>query len=184
MIAVYVNQQRKHPADLLSTISGQVAEAVWSSHATSLKWEMQGLDAGVTIHFMGLDRIRGINRETRGIDKATDVLSFPLLDMDRGRLPRTIRPEDLDRGKDTRPVIWLGDILLCPAAAQRQAMAYGHSFAREIAFLTAHGMLHLLGYDHIDNKGEKTMFEYQERILTSIGYRRDSIEGVQTWTNR
>ena len=177
MIVIYVNQQRKYPVEPLSEITSQVVQAIWSETATGLRWEKQGMDAGVTIHFIGRTRIRDINRETRGIDKSTDVLSFPLLDMCKGRLTGKIRPEDLDRGKDTRPVVWLGDILLCPAIAERQATEYGHSIDRETAFLAAHGMLHLLGYDHMDREGEKDMFSLQERILSSIGLHRDNIGG-------
>jgi rRNA maturation RNase YbeY len=178
MIVAYVNRQRKTPVEWLTAITEQVVQAVWSSHATALMWKNQGYEAGVTVHYVSAARIRGINRETRGIDCVTDVLSFPLLEMVNGRMTRKIRPEDLDRGKSAWPIVWLGDVVLCPAVAERQAIEYGHSKARETAFLSVHGMLHLMGYDHIDRKGEKAMLEIQEHILSLNGFQRDTPEGA------
>ena len=180
MIVTCVNQQRKHPADFLSDIVRRTAEAVWVDGAIASRWEKKGLEAGVTVAFVSENRIRTVNRETRGIDRTTDVLSFPMLDMAEGRLSAPIQAQDLDRADGGKPLVWLGDILLCPERAERQSKAYGHSLTREIAFLTAHGMLHLLGYDHIDPADEKAMSARQERTLDRLGIRRNAAEGETT----
>ncbi len=100
--------------------------------------------------------IHEMNRESRGVDRPTDVLSFPVFDEDFG-VGRAI----------------LGDIVISYDTAVRQAEKYGHSVEREIAFLTVHSMLHLLGYDHeTSEEDEKDMFARQENILSLMGLAR------------
>jgi len=115
--------------------------------------------------------IRQYNREYRGIDQATDVLSFPMLDPDvasdalKDPLPDHKNP-------DTGDVV-LGDIIISAEKAVSQAEEYGHSVKRELGFLMVHGLLHLLGYDHEkDEASEKEMFGLQEDILGSLGLTR------------
>ena len=100
------------------------------------------------------------NEEFRNIDRATDVLSFPLIDFDNEDLPN-------DGSK-----IYLGDIIISIERAKEQANEYGHSLDREVGFLTAHSMLHLLGYDHMVPEEEKVMFAKQEEILSNLGLKR------------
>ena len=100
------------------------------------------------------------NEEIRKINRATDVLSFPLIDFDNESLP------------DDGSKIYLGDIIISIERAKEQAKEYGHSIDREIGFLTAHSMLHLLGYDHMVPEEEKEMFAKQEEILNNLGLRR------------
>ena len=98
--------------------------------------------------------IHKINKEYRGIDKETDVISFALEDnIDEVKLEFRI----------------LGDIYISIEKAREQALLYEHSFLRELAFLTVHGLLHLLGYDHIDKKDEEVMFGKQEELLNEFG---------------
>ncbi len=101
--------------------------------------------------------IRAVNSLCRGVDSETDVLSFPLLDEDG--FP--VNP-DTD-------CCMLGDIMISTEKAAEQAHEYGHSYEREIAFLTVHSMLHLLGYDHMTEEEEHEMFGKQEMILDSLG---------------
>ncbi len=122
----------------------------------------------VSIELTDNESIREINREHREIDSPTDVLSFPLLEAVDGK-PQVL-PIDID--PETKRVA-LGDILISAEKALEQAQNYGHSLERELAFLTVHGMLHLLGYDHMSPEEEKTMFEKQEQVLSSIGLRRE-----------
>ncbi len=104
--------------------------------------------------------IRALNAEHREIDRATDVLSFPMFDYDEdGNMI-----EDGDGGKR----LCLGDIVISLERAAEQAEEYGHSFQREVGFLTVHSMLHLFGYDHITPEEETEMFGYQREILDSI----------------
>ena len=94
--------------------------------------------------------IRKINQEYRHIDKVTDVISFALLDEDK----EFIKHNNI-----------LGDIYISIDRAIKQSKMYEHSLYRELSFLTIHGLLHLLGYDHVTNEGEKEMFKKQEEIL-------------------
>lgn len=179
MIVTCVNQQRKYPVDYLNDIVCRTAEAVWMEGSVAARWKKE-LTAGVTIAFVSENRIRMSNRETRGIDRTTDVLSFPMLDMEEGRLSSPLRAEDIDRTDAGKPVVWLGDILICPARAEWQAKTYGHSLTREIAFLTAHGLLHLMGYDHNEPAKEAAMTAKQEQTLNRLGIRRIAAEGETT----
>ncbi|MFR1517558.1 MAG: rRNA maturation RNase YbeY [Clostridia bacterium] len=131
-------------------------------------------DAGVkgfevNILFTDDDSIRAINRDYRKIDRSTDVLSFPLNDFFNGTgelLPYNIEENSL--------YLLLGDIVVSVPAMKRQAEEYGHSVARECAFLVCHGMLHLLGYDHENETDERQMFGFTEEILTTLRYTRDT----------
>ena len=101
------------------------------------------------------------------LSTATDVLSFPMLEFDEDG----ISDDEYDMDGE---LVMLGDIVISMERAREQAIEFGHSFLREVAFLTAHSMLHLLGYDHVDDKeGEEIMCEKQERVLTSLGITRD-----------
>ncbi len=100
--------------------------------------------------------IHRLNKQFRDMDKPTDVLSFPMYD-DDGNLD----PDEL------------GDIVISLERAKKQAEEYGHSLNREVAFLTAHSMLHLFGYDHIDEAEREEMFFKQEEILNGLGVTRD-----------
>lgn len=121
--------------------------------AESLKYEKFEGRAEVSVTLCDGARIRELNRDFRGIDRVTDVLSFPLFEEE----------EDLE-------IIPLGDIVINMVRADEQAKEYGHSFERELAFLVVHSMLHLLGYDHEEGKAQESeMFACQEEILSSMG---------------
>ncbi len=108
--------------------------------------------------------IRAINKEHRDVDRATDVLSFPMVEFANGELISDEGDYDMDLEE-----LMLGDIIISAETAKRQAEEYGHSFEREIAFLTAHSCFHLLGYDHMVEEEEKIMIGKQERILQQMG---------------
>lgn len=114
----------------------------------------------VSVTYTDNERIREINRVHRANDRETDVLSFPMLDDDGFPL-----------NPDT-DCCMLGDIVISLEKAAAQAKEYGHGFARELAFLTVHSMLHLLGYDHMNEEEEAEMFGKQELILNSLGLTR------------
>jgi probable rRNA maturation factor len=110
--------------------------------------EGEGVGAGeLGVHFVGEDRMRELNREHRGLDESTDVLSFPLEDVGDGFAP----PAD-----DQVPRL-LGDVVVCPAVAERQAKASGTPLAFELALLCVHGTLHVLGYDHETDAGQMAL---------------------------
>ena len=116
--------------------------------------------------------IREINNSERGIDRATDVLSFPALELpapgDFSRVeedPMLFHPETGE--------LLLGDMVISLDKVRQQAAEYGHSEERELAFLTAHSMYHLMGYDHEEEKGRLEMEARQEALLQRLGIRRD-----------
>lgn len=113
----------------------------------------------VSVTFIDNEGIRALNAEHRGIDRETDVLSFPLIDFEGGEAPPADEPE-----------LMLGDIVLSLEKTRAQAEEFGHSFEREAAFLCVHSMLHLLGYDHVNSEEEdEEMRRRQREILENMG---------------
>ena len=111
--------------------------------------------------------IRDINREMRQVDAPTDVLSFPVFDLTPGELPG---PEDADPGTGLVP---LGDMVISLERVHAQAKEFGHSSRRELAYLAVHSVLHLLGYDHLDEGPEKArMRQREEAIMGELGLER------------
>ena len=105
--------------------------------------------------------IQAINKASRGIDRPTDVLSFPMFSLTPGELPRDW-PAYLDPETGLCP---LGDMAISLERARRQAAEYGHSVSREVGYLTIHSMLHLLGYDHLDEGPEKARMRAREEMI-------------------
>lgn len=107
--------------------------------------------------------IREMNRMTRGIDRATDVLSFPMLSFsEEGKVEAT--PADYEG-----EYLYLGDMVLSLEKAAEQAGEYGHSLRREVGFLTVHSMLHLLGFDHMEEAEGERMRAKEKEILNEMG---------------
>ena len=131
-----------------------------------MKNEECNFDAEISFTFTDNEGIREINRDYRNIDRPTDVLSFPMLEF---------CDDETDVEYETENgLVLLGDIVISIERAKEQAQEFGHSLRRELAFLTAHSMLHLLGYDHVDDPvGEKMMMEKQDRALNALGITRD-----------
>ena len=126
---------------------------------STLEYEGFGNDVQISVTFVDDEGIRAINNSYRNIDKPTDVLSVPLTDFEGGEEPPTDEPE-----------VALGDIVISLERARAQAEDFGHSFDREIAFLTVHSMLHLLGYDHVDSEeDDREMRARQSAILENMG---------------
>lgn len=124
--------------------------------------EQEGItdEAELAVSFVSSEEIKAINAEYRDKDAVTDVISFA---MEEGEA-------DFE---DPSMVRVLGDIIICVERAKEQAADYGHSFEREVGFLALHGMLHLLGYDHMTPADEQRMFGRQDAILTSFGLTRE-----------
>ena len=120
----------------------------------------------ITITLTNPEYIRNINKQYRGIDKATDVLSFPMFEKDE--LDRKIE------AKDFLPEDVLGDIVISIPRVEEQAMEYGHSFERELSYMVVHGFYHLMGYDHIQAEDKKIMRPKEEKILSSLKIGRDA----------
>ena len=112
--------------------------------------------------------VRDMNREFRGIDRATDVLSFPSVDYDTPASFDTLEEHAEDYFDPETGELLLGDIVISVERAKEQAKEYGHSLKREVGFLFCHGLLHCLGYDHMKPEDEKVMFALQDEILDPI----------------
>jgi probable rRNA maturation factor len=137
--------------ELYDIIKGVVREA--------LALENFAADTDVSISLVDNDEIRDLNRTYRGVDSPTDVLSFPML-------------EGEDNIKILDMPLMLGDIVISLERAREQCKDYGHSFEREAGYLTAHGMLHLMGYDHQTEEDKKIMRQKEECVLEKLKLRR------------
>ena len=115
-----------------------------------------------SVTFVSKERIHEINRDYRHVDRVTDVITFALEDEDSPFI------EGMPRE--------LGDIFICLDRAKEQAVDYGHSLKREMCFLFVHGLLHLLGYDHMNEEEEKEMFGLQDVILNRMEITREKID--------
>lgn len=139
----------------------QPAQAERFAEAAALVLENEGLDPAlceISVSFVDDGTIREINRENRGVDSATDVLSFPQFD-------------DLAEIDQARPYL-LGDVVLCTAQAARQAEEYGHSIDRELVYLFVHSMCHLVGYDHMEEDEKAQMRAAEEAVMQALSLSR------------
>ena len=126
----------------------------------------EGMDpepVSLSVSFVGKEEIRELNKNYRGVDRQTDVLSFPLYE--KGCIPEA---EDLEEDEE----LAIGDVVICEEVCEAQAKEYGHSVKREFAFLVAHSMLHLSGYDHMTEEESKEMEKRQEKALNDLGITR------------
>lgn len=135
---------------------------------TALRIENIEYPSLVSILLVENEEIQRINREYRNKDCVTDVLSFPMLEMKDGKF--AVKPDELDM-EDGK--LFLGDIVVSVPKAIEQANEYGHKNERELAFLTLHGLMHLLGYDHESPPDSEIMEKKQEQILSDIGLTRN-----------
>ena len=146
-------------------ITKELKQLIKEACRTSLIAEGREGDFEVTVTIVNNNQIREINYDTRGIDSATDVLSFPL-------------SED-GYEFDINPITdcqMLGDIVISAERANEQAHEFGQPFEREVAFLTVHSMLHLMGYDHVNNEEEEMLMRSRQRvIMAALEARCDSI---------
>ena len=150
-------------------ITDEINDVMTKAVIATLEYEECDFDAEVSITVVDDEEIRIINKEQRGIDRKTDVLSFPILEFDEDG-----NAVDCDFDYTESGAVVLGDIVISAERAMEQAKEFGHSFKREMAFLTVHSMLHLLGYDHVDDpEGEACMIRKQKEILDGIGITRD-----------
>ncbi len=139
-------------------VSEELKNLVVKAVKTTLEYEKHDGDFGISVTFVSDRIIRELNREYRGIDRATDVLSFPMAE--GGDL------EDAFDGEKYE----LGDVVLSLEHARAQSELYGHSFEREAAFLCVHSVLHLLGYDHeLSDKDDEDMRARQRDIMKLMG---------------
>lgn len=138
----------------------QVTDEILKTMEASAKYclELEGIDderTEISVTFVEAEEIRELNRDYRDNDKVTDVLSFPQFD-DLNDIP--------DFGE-----ICLGDVVICKERAEEQAEEFGHSFEREIIYLFTHSILHLLGYDHMEEDEKQEMRAREEEVMAHLG---------------
>lgn len=135
---------------------------------TALETESFPFEAEVSLLLVTAEDIQEINREHRGIDAPTDVLSFPLISYPSPGEFEEVETDEDNFNPDTGEAL-LGDIVLCIDKVKEQARNFGHSEKREYAFLILHSILHLLGYDHITQQESELMEDKQNKILGQMG---------------
>ena len=129
---------------------------------TALELEGAKCDIDLSVVITDNENIREINNEQRKIDKATDVLSVPGYEKDEW--------EDLKKGDE---LVYIGDIVISKEKVEEQAIEYGHSFEREFCYLVAHGMLHLMGYDHMVESDKVVMRGKEEEVMKKLKLERE-----------
>lgn len=153
----FSNEQDKEKAS--SELKCLVKAAIYAA----LEYEDFEKSAELSVTFTDNEGIREINLENRDIDAPTDVLSFPMMSIED-------HDADIDRSNGA---VMLGDIVLNLERARAQAAEYGHSYTREVAFLTVHSVLHLLGYDHLTSEeDDRDMRARQDAVLDMMGISR------------
>ncbi len=158
MKVCFLNQQNKFK------VTNEIKALIKKCALAALKYMEFRTDVEISVVLTDNDEIRTLNNMHRSIDRATDVLSFPMFEYDEnGEII-----EDYAEFNEVGDIL-LGDIVISLERADEQAREYGHSFEREVGFLTVHSMLHLLGYDHMTPEDEEEMFGYQTEILNEIG---------------
>lgn len=138
----------------------------------SLDYEQCPYEAEVNVVLTDNEEIREINREYRDVDDATDVLSFPMIEYESPSNFDHVEDEGEDCFNPETGELMLGDIMISVEKVEEQAEKYGHSETRELAFLVAHSMLHLCGYDHMEEEERLVMEKKQNEILERRGYQR------------
>lgn len=159
-------------------LSGEIRELMQRAGDEAMRQEFGGHDAEVSVTIVGGDEIRELNAEYRGIDRVTDVLSFPQYDGEElaelfgedGEEPD--EPDESDEPDYTGETVLIGDVVICYDRAAEQAEEYGTGLTRELVYLFVHSIFHLFGYDHEDEEERKAMRGREEDVLAAIGVMR------------
>ena len=136
------------------------ARLIKAAAVHALQAEKIDADCIISVMLTDDEGIRQVNREFRGIDKETDVLSFPLNELEPGSFDKEVCERDLDSG-----AVLLGDMMISLPRCEEQGTEFGHGFDREIQYLTVHSVLHLLGYDHVDEGPMKAQMRAREKAI-------------------
>lgn len=159
---IFDNRQEKEKYDeKIENLIKKVIEGALKHEEFSMLYE-------ISVSLVDNKEIREINNEFREIDRATDVLSFPMIEYGEKYFTKDFQFEKYDITPDGE--VPLGDIVLSLERAKEQSIEYNHSYEREVAFLICHSVLHLLGHDHEEEKERRIMREREENILKSLLY--------------
>ena len=155
-------------SDISETVDKRTAALIRKVIRTALDAEGMTLPCEVDVLLTDDEGIHAVNLDMRGVDRPTDVLSFPEFDLTPGE-----HPDEMDADPGTG-LIPLGDMVISMEHVAAQAKEYGHSRQRELAYLVTHSVLHLLGYDHLDEGPQKAQMRAREEdILTELGITRE-----------
>ena len=151
---IYVSREKKN--------LGHRNAAALIKKAVNMALDAEKIDVPCLVSVMLTDEegIRQVNRDFRGIDRATDVLSFPLNELS----PGAFDPGECERDPETGAVM-LGDMMISLPRCEAQGEEFGHGFEREILYLSVHSVLHLLGYDHVDEGERKRQMREREKLI-------------------
>lgn len=156
------------------TVNSELEEILSKTISFALQEEEVKVPYEVSLVFVDNEEIRKINNETRHIDKETDVLSFPMLDYPKAKVFKEVYKEyNFDKTFLDGEDLILGDIVLSLEKALEQSKEFNHSFNREVAYLVVHSILHLLGYDHMEEDEKIIMRGREEEILKKLYLTRD-----------
>lgn len=156
----------------LFEVSKNLVSFIEEAVKTTLAYEKFEKSCEISILITDNNGIKGLNKEFRGINRETDVLSFPLLNFPGGFEKNIDYKFDIDEINPETGEVMLGDIVISLEKAMLQSQDYGHSFEREVAFLTVHSMFHLLGYDHEEDSDRAVMRGKEEAVLDIMGQSR------------
>ena len=161
--------EHNYPADFLPDDQTIIENVIH----TALDYEKCPYEVQVFVLLTDDEEIRQMNRDHRGIDRATDVLSFPTVSYEQPGDFSVIESQKNDLIDPDTGHIMFGDIVINENRVRSQALEFGHSTRREFSFLVAHSMLHLCGYDHMEEEEARVMEEKQEKALTELGITRN-----------
>ena len=151
---IYVSREKRNLGH------NNAAALIKKAIAMALKAEGISVPCLISVMLTDDEGIRQVNKEFRDIDRATDVLSFPLNELTPGAFDASLCEQDLDTGS-----VLLGDMMISLPRCEAQGEEFGHGFDREIMYLTVHSVLHLLGYDHVDEGEGKRLMRTREKMI-------------------
>lgn len=167
MIVQIQNRQRKFPVDGVAAWVERSIQKTLDNEKIGGYLEKYQIIPVFSVTLVGNSQIRRLNQEYRAIDRATDVLSFPLLNND-GKIITRVDKNEWFINEQGMNELHFGDIVLSLEKAKEQASSFQQSFEREICFLTVHSVLHLFGYDHMDPEEERKMIRKQKIIMKQL----------------
>ncbi|MCQ2979091.1 MAG: rRNA maturation RNase YbeY [Clostridia bacterium] len=159
----YDNRTKENVTSIKKLIKKSLGEVIKEEQCFS--------DVEVSVSFVTDEEIKELNNNFRGKNKSTDVLSFPMIDYNKGMFFKDMLDYEIEESKDlTSGNINLGDIVVSLDTIKRQAVDFNNTFEKELCLMVIHSMLHLMGYDHMVKCEEKVMFKKQEDILSKVKF--------------
>lgn len=157
---IYVEDLRDKPS-----LTNEMKSLITSTVTATLEYEQIDKPCFVSVSVVEPDEIQALNKENRGVDSVTDVLSFPVVNLLDGS-------DCSDAGDYCEGRLILGDVVICADRAKEQSEEFGHSIEREMGYLTCHSVLHLIGYDHEDESEREIMRVKEEAVMDKMNLKR------------